>query len=56
MMRSDKFRAKMCHYLNDLEPQQQQQQQQQQHLLAFPWVDSIADYTQGKGKKKKKRK
>ena len=23
--------------------QQQQQQQQQQHLLAFPWVDGIAD-------------
>ena len=22
---------------------QQQQQQQQQHLLAFPWVDGLAD-------------
>ena len=22
----------------------QQQQQQQQHLLAFPWLDGIADY------------
>ena len=48
MMRSDKFRAKMFHYI--LEPQQQQQ-----HLLAFPWVDGIADYSQGKEKKKEKK-